>query len=207
VADLAATGTGITVSEGGKMMAILYGRSQNNMTLREAIAACQLCFGDAVGLFYSPESCSLGKVTGTSVTDSGNADVNLERVFEARIFNADYELRWLNKRGGNGLAVLLSERAIADYFDKAIDELEAIETQNQTYLLWGEGLSANLQPGWSRLATSRLGKLDVPIGGVSQQGQRVKLKAKEYFQVLNDWYGNVIVAEERLIGLVSFGGK
>ena len=171
------------------------------MTLREAIAACRSCFSDAVGLFYSPESCRLGKVAGVSVTDSGNAVVNLERVFEARIFNANYELRWLNERGGTGMAVLLSEQAIADYFDESIDELRAIATQHQTYLLWGGGLDTNLQPGWSRLATSRLGKLDVPIGGVSQQGQRVKLTAVEYFQRMDELYGNVIVAEERLTGL------
>jgi CRISPR-associated protein (TIGR03984 family) len=183
------------------MTTTLFGRSQNNMTLREAIAACQSCFSDAVGLFYSPEACSLGKVAGTSVTDSGNVDRNLERMFEARIFNADYELRWLNERGGKGLAVLLSERAIAEYLAESIDELEAIATQHQTYLLWGEGLSANLQPGWSRLATSRLGKLDVPIGSVSQKGQRVKLTAIEYFQRLDELYGNVIIAEERLTGL------
>jgi CRISPR-associated protein (TIGR03984 family) len=182
-------------------MTTLYGRQQNNMTLMEAIASCQDCFGDGVGLFYSPESCSLGKVAGTRITDSGDREMNLGRVFEARIFNAQYELRWLNNRGGQGMSVLLSERAIVDYLAEPIEDLRAIDTQKQTYLLWGEGLNANVASGWSRLATSRLGKLDVPIGGVNQQGQRVTLEAKEYFQRLDRLYGNVIVAEERLTGL------
>jgi CRISPR-associated protein (TIGR03984 family) len=188
-------------------MTILYGRSQQEMTLQEAIAACHPCFASAVGLFYSPEACGLARVTGSRVTDSEDREMLLNAVFEARIFNADYELRWLNQRGGQGTAVLLSERAIADYLTDPIEELDAIATQDQTYLLWGEGLSAELAAGWSRLATSRLGKLDVPIGGVSQQGQRVQLKAIEYFQRLDHLYGNVVVAEERLTGLKLYGGK
>jgi CRISPR-associated protein (TIGR03984 family) len=190
------------------MTTTLYGRRQADLTLVVAIAACQQCFSDAVGLFYSPESCFLGKVAGTEVTDSIGKSINLDRVFEARIFNADYELRWLNQQGGEGITVLLSEQAIVGYLAEAVEDLQAIDTQDQTYLLWGEGLAANdLGSGWSRLATSRLGKLDVPIAGANKQGQRVKLKAKEYFQVLNDLYGNVIVAEERLMGLQLVMGQ
>jgi hypothetical protein len=36
---------------------------------------------------------------------------------------------------------------------------------------------------------------------VNQSQQRVKLIAKEYFHCLDDLYGNVIVAEERLMSL------
>lgn len=183
-------------------MITLHGRRQEEMTLTEAIAACQQCFSSAVGLFYSPESCFLGKVVETEVTDSSGNSINLDRVFEARIFNADYELRWLNQQGGEGIAVLLSEQALTDYLTEPVENLEAIDTQDQTYLLWGEGLTSNnLTSGWSRLATSRLGKLDAPIAGVSQSKQRIKLTAKEYFRRMDELYGNVIVAEERLIGL------
>jgi CRISPR-associated protein (TIGR03984 family) len=188
-------------------MTTLYGRREEKMTLVEAIAACQVCFGDAVGLFYSPERCFLTQIKGINITDSSGETVNLDRIFEARIFNVDYELRWLNQTGGQGTAVLLSEQAIAGYLAESVDHLEAIDTQEQTYLLWGEGHSANLQTGWSRLATSRLGKLDVPIAGANKKGQRVKLKAKEYFQVLDDLYGNVIVTEERLKGLQLVVGQ
>lgn len=182
-------------------MTTLYGRRQEEITLVDAIADCQQCFGDAVGLFYSPESCSLSRVEGSNVTDSSGQVVRLDRVFEARIFNTDYELRWLNQKGGEGIAVLLSEHSIENYLTEKVDDLQAIDTQEQTYLLWGEGYSANLQPSWSRLATSRLGKLDVPIAGVNQSKQRIKLTAREYFRRMDELYGNVIVAEERLTGL------
>ncbi len=181
-------------------MITLYGRRQEKMTLAAAIAACEPCFDDAIGLFYSPESCVLSQIQATAVTGSDGQPTHLDRVFEARIFNADYELRWLNQHSGEGIAVLLSEHPIETYLTDMVDDLPAIDTQEQIYLLWGEGYRASLVNGWSRLATSRLGKLDVPIAGASQQGQRIKLKAKEYFQVLDDLYGNVIVAEERLMG-------
>ncbi len=182
-------------------MTTLQGRSQKEISLVDAIESCKDCFGTAVGLFYSPESCSLLQVMGTEVRDSRNSIVNLDRVFEARVFNEHYELRWLNDRGGQGTAVLLSEQSIASYLETDIPAITPIETQKQTYLLWGEGFPAkNLEAGWSRLATSRLGKLDVPIAGVTQQGQRVRLKAIEYFQCLDELYGNVVVAEERLTG-------
>ena len=189
-------------------MTALYGRRQEKMTLVGAISACQPCFDDAVGLFYSPESCFLSQVKGTEVKDSGGNTVKLDRVFEARIFNAEYELRWLNQEGGEGIAVLLSEQSIKNYLTEKVDDLQAIDIQEQTYLLWGEVLAVNnLVSGWSRLATSRLGKLDVPISGATKQGQRVKLKATEYFQVLDDLYGNVIVAEERLMGFQLVMGQ
>jgi CRISPR-associated protein (TIGR03984 family) len=182
-------------------MTTLHGLRQEEITLVDAISACQPCFGNAVGLFYSPERCFLTQIQATNITGSSGETINLDRVFEARIFNADYELRWLNQTGGQGTAVLLSEQAIANYLAKSVDHLEAIDTQDQTYLLWGEGYSANLASGWSRLATSRLGKLDVPISGVNQSKQRIKLTAREYFRRMDELYGNVILAEERLTGL------
>lgn len=154
-----------------------------------------------MGLLYSPESCLLCQIKGTHVTGSDGKALHLDRVFEAHIFNSHHELRWLNQQGGKGTAVLLSEQEIKNCLTDEIESLQAIDIQDQTYLLWGEGYSASLQPGWSRLATSRLGKLDVPIAGMNQSKQRIKLIAREYFRQMDELYGNVIVAEERLIGL------
>jgi CRISPR-associated protein (TIGR03984 family) len=73
--------------------------------------------------------------------------------------------------------------------------------QKQTYLLWGEGLGpvADLTAGlWSRLATARIGSLDVPLPNLSH-GERVRLRALEYFATYED--GNVGVLDERLLGL------
>jgi CRISPR-associated protein (TIGR03984 family) len=180
-------------------MITLYGRRQTGITLADAIVACQQYFNDAVGLLYSPESCLLAKVEGIEIKDSSGTALNLGRVFEARIFNPNYELRWLNRQSGQGTAVLLSEQKMTGNLTERIDDLQAIDTQEQTYLLWGEGYSANVQPGWSQLATSRLGKLDVPFPGVNQSKQRIKLITKEYFRCMDELYSNVIVAEERLI--------
>jgi CRISPR-associated protein (TIGR03984 family) len=191
----------MTLVEMQRKPATLQGRSQSNLTLMEAIANCQACFSEATGLFYSPEACFLATVRGTSVVDAQGAEVNLGRVFEARIFNVEYELRWLNEFGGHGTAVLLSEQDIAPCLADELPVLEAIDTQDQQYLLWGEGYRANLQPGWSRLATSRLGKLDVPIAGVNHSKQRVQLVVKEYFRRMDELYGNVMMAEERLCQL------
>jgi CRISPR-associated protein (TIGR03984 family) len=184
-------------------MTTLYGRRQENITLVQAIADCHKCLNDSVGLLYSPESCLLSQVKGTHVAGSDGKEIHLDRVFEARIFNSHYELRWLNQQGGKGIAVLLSEQEIKDFWTGEIESLQAIDIQDQTYLLWGEGYSASLKSGWSRLATSRLGKLDVPIDGVDQSKQRVKLIAKEYFQRLDHLHGNVVVAEERLVQLLQ----
>jgi CRISPR-associated protein (TIGR03984 family) len=186
---------------GGTRMITLYGSRQTEITLMDAIAACQTCFSEAVGLFYSPEWCLLGNVCGTQIKGSDGADLSLSRVFEARLFNVDYELRWLNQRSNQGTAVLLSEHEDTSFLQQPLDGLPAIATHEQTYLLWGEGYRADLPAGWSRLATARLGKLDLPISGVNQSQQRVKLIAKEYFHCLDDLYGNVIVAEERLMSL------
>jgi len=143
-------------------------------------------------------------VTGNVVSTLNNE--TLDWGFEARIFNSNYELRWLNQSNGEGIAVLLSEQGIESYFKKSVD-LDAIKAQEQAYFLWGEGYKAILKPGWSRLTTARLGKLDIPVGGVNQSKQRVKLITKEYFQCLAELHGNVIVAEERLMDLQLVLGK
>jgi CRISPR-associated protein (TIGR03984 family) len=55
--------------------------------------------------------------------------------------------------------------------------------------------------GWSRLSEARIGKLDVPLANVPQNG-RVQLSAIEYLaQTEGDENGNVSVVEERLIRL------
>jgi CRISPR-associated protein (TIGR03984 family) len=183
-------------------MTTLYRQRQEKITLVEAIKACQQCFHNAVGLLYSPESCFLSQVNGTDVTGSNGQAIKLDRVFEARIFNAGYEMRWLNQQGGQGIAVLLSEQIITSYLANSVDTLEVIDTQEQTYLLWGEGSTAgNLADGWSQLSTSRIGKLDVPIANINLSNQRIKLTTIEYFSQMGNLDGNVIVAEERLTGL------
>jgi CRISPR-associated protein (TIGR03984 family) len=81
--------------------------------------------------------------------------------------------------------------------------VEVVETVEQTYLLWGEGLSGSPATGWSYLAAARVGRLAVPVAQLAQR-QRVQLKAREYL-VTADEHGNVAVADERLLGLEVIG--
>jgi CRISPR-associated protein (TIGR03984 family) len=173
----------------------LFWQNHTAVTLTEILQRHATAFQDAVGLFYSPGGCCLAKVSGQSI-DHPTA-VDLQTIFEARIFNPNYELRWLNQNSGQGDAVLLSEQRLEE---ATHDAMEAIATLDQTYILWGEGMtSPQLPSGWSRLATARIGKLDIPLAGVATK-QRVQLKVKEYLTV-SDEHGNVGVGEERLLSL------
>lgn len=185
---------------------LYWSSTQENISLENAIKQQKSNLKNAIGLFYSPNWCKFGKLEndGTVKESKENLvldDLDLDSVFEARIFNEECELRWLNFSGGFGKAVLLSENPEkANAFrEKNEPPLNFLETLKQTYLLWGEGTGRKIGDGWSRLATARIGKLDVPIEGV-KSNQRVQLMSKEYFGEVDDC-GNVAVIEERLIKL------
>lgn len=183
-------------------MIILNGGTDPQIALQEALNQCAAALVDAVVLLYSPSCCQLGKFEGGLVKDSHNNAVNLLSVFEARAFNETYELRWLNARDGEGQAVLLwQDDEGTSHLKEPLPALEALDTIQQPYLLWGEGigLKPELAEGWSRLATARIGAMDVPLAGV-QRNERVYLWAREYLQVYDE-HGNVVVAEERLLKL------
>ena len=181
----------------------LYARSQDDLTLIEAVKSCTSIIQDAVALLYSPTFCRFLKVNADGdFTDSNGAIFNVQSVFEARIFNSDHELRWLNQKGGKGKAVLLSEQTISN-FGNPIPEISALDVLKQEYLLWGQGVS-DYGNGWSKLSEARIGTLDVPLGGVNNKKMRAKLIAKEYIGLCEGKageYGNVAVLEERLIKL------
>lgn len=180
---------------------ILYSRAANKITLFDGLKNCAGCFSDAVGLFYSPESCKFGKVQGDKITDETGKDLDLNRVFEARIFNQQSELRWLNRSNGTGRAILLSQTDIHQYLTKDIPEIQAIDIIDSQYLLWGEGTGGN-DDTWSCISAARTGKLSVPIGKIARN-DRVKLRFREYLGVCDE-HGNVAVVEERLMGLSKY---
>lgn len=209
-------------------MSVLYGRASDSILLADALKIWQAFQGkqEAIGLFYSPQTCALASIIQGKVRDAtgralasivqgtvsdamGQEVAELSNCFEARIFNETAELRWLNHTGGSGRAVLLSEQPIdPQYGDTELPALEFLKVLSQQYLLWGEGVenaTSTRSPvsGWSRLSTARIGKLDVPVSGIKEK-QRVVLKVREYLQAEQD-YGNVFVAEERLIGLAPLG--
>jgi CRISPR-associated protein (TIGR03984 family) len=181
---------------------ILYSRAADNITLVDALKNCAGCFPDAVGLFYSPESCQFAKVQGDRVTDATGKDLDLNRVFEARIFDRQSELRWLNQPNKKGKAVLLSEIQIVSYLSEDRDTIESInfiDIIDSQYLLWGEG-TGKTDENWSCISAARIGKLAVPIGKIARN-DRVKLRFQEYLGVCDE-HGNVAVVEERLMGLI-----
>lgn len=200
-------------------MAILYGRASENITLLQALEKCRDVLAEAIALLYAPTHCLFAQVSDASnqaveLLNANGQAIDLTDIFEARIFNPTAELRWLNDNNGSGKAVLLSEdAAISAYLATSIVEVPNLELaglpeqslQNfldQTYILWGRGMQqtpANLSRGWSRLASARIGKLDVPIENVKHP-QYVKLKVREYLQTVDE-HGNVAVVEERLIKL------
>ncbi len=189
-------------------MTTLYGRtSKENISLEDALKQCAIFLEESVALVYAPSFCTFAKFEngGLSLVD----DRSLNTVFEARVFNQNVELRWLNISNGLGRAVLISDIELTSVFNDDVDVslTQILDTIPQQYLLWGKGVvrSPSSLQGWSRLAAARIGALDVPIAGI-QPKQQVKLIAKEYIGLCEGnagEYGNVAVLEERLIDLVE----
>ena len=195
-------------------MTSLYAWRKEEVELAGAIADCAEALQGAVGLFYSLPWCRFGQLkqdNNTIKVHDFEGEMQLDLVFEARIFNQTAELRWL-KSGELGTAVLLSEEEdwkganLPDGYNKTtLDNLEALDRSN--YLLWGEG--TNIQKnGWSCLTAARIGKLYVPIAAIEPK-KRVQLVVQEYIGEVEyigkvDKYGNMAVVEERLIKLKSY---
>jgi CRISPR-associated protein (TIGR03984 family) len=177
----------------------LYGNSQQKITIEGALKENSQFFNKgAIGLFYSPQSCQFGRVFGSNVTDEKNNSLVFGAIFEARIFNADGELRWLKQPDGLGQAVLLTRDELPSGSKKVEGIIEVIKSQ---YLLWGEGIKRKTE-NWSFLSSARIGTLAVPIANI-KPNKRVSLNYIEYLKIADD-HGNVVVAEERLIGLSEY---
>ena len=173
--------------------------------LREALTTFHqtLLQPGAAALLYTPARCLFAcmRQDGTLANSAGQA-VDTDTVYEARVFHESAELRWLNdpSRLQMHRTAVLAARPYNLGLTEAPIQNRLVGTLPQTYLLWGEGMarSAMLSSGWTRLATGRIGKLDVPLADVAQ-GSRVVLHAVEYLAEFED--GNVAVVEERLMKL------
>ena len=179
----------------------LYGRcTTTNITLKSALEKSASALSHAVAIIYSPTCCQFAKVQENgNLTNAKNEIISIDKVFELRAFNQNCELRWLNELNGEGKAVLISEQNISDYLDHKISEISALDTIHQQYILWGEKAKTVSTSGWGKLATARIGSIDVPVQGLTAN-KRVYLIAVEYLKVTDD-NGNVSVVEERLTGL------
>lgn len=153
----------------------------------------------AYALLYAPQLCCFARLDTTGVLRDPQGDpVPTATVFEAYVFNADVELRWLHTEARRGQVAVLSEDAHLDLFGgpQRCDPMHGRIPQH--YLLWGTGTTTVPGPGWSQLAEARTGAFAVPIAHVGPE-KRVQLTAVEYLSVYE--HGNVGVCEERLTGL------
>jgi len=154
----------------------------------------------AYALLYDPQRCCFAELAATgTLRDAQGEEVATATVFEAYLFNATAELRWLHKRAGGGQVAVLSENDALGLFGGSPRREEMVGCIPQHYLLWGEGTPTSFPAGWSQLAEARIGAFAVPVRQVGEHG-RVQLTAVEYLKAYR--YGNVGVCEERLTGLV-----
>jgi CRISPR-associated protein (TIGR03984 family) len=179
---------------------ILYWRRHPEISLGDALKDSAALLADAIALVYSPTACCFAKSEDGRLINAAQRPILLDDIFEARVFNPTYELRWLKSAHPVGEAVILAEQDIsAPAGWQFVESLSCLAKEAQQYLLWGEGLHSDLSQGWGTLATARIGRLPIPLANLKPH-QRVALKTCEYFQV-HDQFGNVVVAEERLIKL------
>jgi len=202
----------------------LYGGAGNELTLRQAFEFSVPAFAgrQVVALLYSTSSCVFARLDDSGLCDSKGHQINWHEIFEARVFSREAQLRWLHQTSGKGRAVLLSQAELPSACRDGLPEdisFAALKTVNQTYLLWGEGTTIRPENGWSVLTAARIGRLEVPLGGVGARA-RIHLHALEYLaevdakgevvgasseaateeeKVLR--HGNVAVVEERLLYL------
>lgn len=174
------------------------------LPLAQAVQAYQAILAPphdlAYALLYDPQHCRFARLDGSGgLRDARNQVVDLNPVFEAYLFNAVAELRWLHDHDGHGRGAVLSECADLTLFSSTPGCETTIGRITQRYLLWGQGTTMIPGMGWSQLADARIGAFAVPVAGVGPE-KRVQLTAFEYLQTYE--YGNVGVCEERLTGLV-----
>jgi len=152
-------------------------------------AALAVFEGEGVALIHTPQKAFFARFVNGALVYHEGQPVNLDRAFEFRLFNEEAELRW-RRRGMSGEMVLLKE-------GEGGKPCWRRETQ---YLLWG-GFDENMDE-WTVQSTERIGGLHVPLK-VKGKGQRIVLKAREYFTTYED--GNVALHAERLLGLAPGG--
>ena len=150
----------------------------------------------AFALLYTPRCCPLARFANGTLVDDGDHAIATGQIFEARIFAEAAEVRWL-RDGSTGRGVALAETSIVAWGTPV--PIECVATLRQRYLLWGEQANLTAGDGWSVLSERRIGALPVPLSGL-KTGGRVQLVAREYLAERD--HGNVVVIEERLLGLV-----
>ncbi|MBF0583231.1 MAG: hypothetical protein HQL80_03230 [Magnetococcales bacterium] len=160
-----------------------------------------------IGLFYTPKRCLFGRVSADGIIETPEDEgLDLCEVFEARIFNAVGELRWLQHSEGNttGRAVFVTEEENTSPNGwQEGTSLFGLTPMPDAYLLWGTTTGWNRKKAWLQLATPRIGGLYVPIPSTVLPGEnkRLRLLRREYLGCAEEQHGNMAVLEDRLLGV------
>jgi len=172
---------------------------------RLAAALDRSAMEGAVALLSAPSAFAVAVVANGRLHDP-TGELDVAGVFEARCFTPSAELRWV-QRGDSGLAVLLSEdlTVVSAFGGDDLDPVEAVETIDQQYLLWGVSAPVGAGAGWCELVESRIGAISVPLEAGGAAGARVALKVREYVSV-EPSHGNAFIADERLLAIVPAVG-
>lgn len=156
---------------------------------------------ETFAIFYTPQECLLGKYNGNNF-EVKEKKLELERVFEVRIFNEIAELRWLNEPDGNHLTAILSEKQLIFDGKELQAESKILGGICHKYLLWGRSIETNPHI-WTRLAEARIRAFYVPIevrrNDKDDRSGYAQFTAVEYLKQYED--GNVAVFDERLTGI------
>ncbi|GIX04043.1 MAG: hypothetical protein KatS3mg113_1049 [Planctomycetaceae bacterium] len=189
---------------------------RDSLSLADAVQAFSQVLGSemATALLYTPQACLFARYSaeaGWTLPVARNEPWSL--AYEARLFCPTAELRWRNDPSSlakHQVVILIAhapEQPVnpLDHWER-LETPRIVKTLPQTYLLWGQGETENLQrnDGWSVLSTSRVGKLLVPVPQVASR-QGVQLHTVEYIVEAVD--GNAMIYDERLIQLVVCGLK
>lgn len=175
-------------------------KPESNTDKLKPLSQCVNDFVSSVGplqkifaVLYAPDKCYL-----TLVDSSGNFELkdnvsrfDVNKIFEARVFNADRELRWL--RGYGTLIISDASFAGGDFVGKL----------DQRYLLWGKSADKS-QDRWTIFATARIGAFHVPVE-LKPNESYARFTAVEYLKKYDD--GNVAVVDERLTGIEGYEGE
>lgn len=186
----------------------LFCYGNHNLTLAEALRDCQHFLQDGIALLYAVKQCQFASVAADNLLDYRDRIIPLNfgdrYIFEARIFNSQGELRWLNEAGGRGTSALIFDRPnlekqAPDWQDSF--SLQYLESLSQQYLLWGQPTNTPAEGNWQKLSSARIGTLNIPLAKAIEPQQRVYLQTKEYLAEIEPDNPNVAVIEERLIKL------
>ncbi|MDX3099973.1 CRISPR-associated protein Csx19 [Nonomuraea angiospora] len=178
-------------------MTTLYTACAGNLTLAQALVQAGVEGGCA--LLTAPATYHIARVhAGVCETPAGVVDLN--PVFEARVFTPQVELRWVE--AGHAVVLTEEERLLPPDFPDRLDPMRTVATLSAHYLVWGHVTRA--ASGWVNLRSRRVGTLALPMANVTTDA--VRLIAREYV-VTDEIHGNAYVSEERLIGFEPYSAE